>query len=104
MGLLALNNDHMQSYALMDISLDTFPYPPIIFCLLSLFFFLLFLFSHSLTAVRYAGTTTTCEALWMGVPVITLTGQSHAQNVGMSTPSLFFSLVISLSLPSLLLQ
>ena len=31
MGLLALNNDHMQSYALMDISLDTFPYPPIIF-------------------------------------------------------------------------
>ncbi len=55
--LLPLSRDHLQSYQMMDLSLDTFP---------------------------YAGTTTTCEALWMGVPVITLTGASHAHNVGAS--------------------
>jgi len=41
----------------MDISLDTFP---------------------------YAGTTTTCESLYMGVPCITLAGSCHAHNVGLS--------------------
>lgn len=55
--LILLNHDHMQAYSLMDISLDTFP---------------------------YAGTTTTCESLYMGVPCITLAGSVHAHNVGVS--------------------
>ncbi|PKA66821.1 putative UDP-N-acetylglucosamine--peptide N-acetylglucosaminyltransferase SPINDLY [Apostasia shenzhenica] len=55
--LILLNHDHMQAYSLMDISLDTFP---------------------------YAGTTTTCESLYMGVPCVTLAGSVHAHNVGVS--------------------
>eukprot|EP01117_Protostelium_nocturnum_P012041 TRINITY_DN4408_c0_g1_i1.p1 TRINITY_DN4408_c0_g1~~TRINITY_DN4408_c0_g1_i1.p1 ORF type:complete len:672 (-),score=57.26 TRINITY_DN4408_c0_g1_i1:1284-3053(-) len=55
--LLNTNLDHMQSYKLMDISLDTFP---------------------------YSGTTTTCESLWMGVPLVTLKGNIHSQNVSAS--------------------
>ncbi|KAG8376757.1 hypothetical protein BUALT_Bualt09G0097000 [Buddleja alternifolia] len=55
--LILLNHDHMQAYSLMDISLDTFP---------------------------YAGTTTTCESLYMGVPCVTMEGSVHAHNVGVS--------------------
>ncbi|KAF5750537.1 UDP-N-acetylglucosamine--peptide N-acetylglucosaminyltransferase SPINDLY-like isoform X4 [Tripterygium wilfordii] len=55
--LILLNHDHMQAYSLMDISLDTFP---------------------------YAGTTTTCESLYMGVPCVTMAGSLHAHNVGVS--------------------
>ncbi|CAK0734281.1 hypothetical protein CVIRNUC_000409 [Coccomyxa viridis] len=55
--LAAANSDHLGTYAHMDISLDPFP---------------------------YAGTTTTCESLYMGVPVVTLQGRCHAHNVGVS--------------------
>ncbi|GJP63563.1 hypothetical protein CLOP_g20626, partial [Closterium sp. NIES-67] len=65
--LVLLNHDHMQSYALMDISLDTFP---------------------------YAGTTTTCESLFMGVPCVTMGGRVHANNVGVS-------LLTNMGLPNL---
>ena len=57
LGSDSLQSEHLQRYSMVDLALDTFP---------------------------YNGTTTTCESLWMGVPVVTLEGEGHVSRVGVS--------------------
>jgi protein O-GlcNAc transferase len=62
--------DHLARYGHVDIALDTYP---------------------------YHGTTTTCEALWMGVPVVSLAGDGHVSRAGVS-------LLTNVGLPELVAQ
>ena len=56
-GRTPSQRDHLALYHQVDIALDTFP---------------------------YNGTTTSCEAMWMGVPMVSMHGELHASRVGLS--------------------
>jgi predicted O-linked N-acetylglucosamine transferase (SPINDLY family) len=57
MSTISDMKSHLDIYGQIDLHLDTYP---------------------------YNGTTTTCEALWQGVPTITLAGKTHRSRVGLS--------------------
>jgi predicted O-linked N-acetylglucosamine transferase (SPINDLY family) len=57
MGRLQDPRDHLRLYGKIDIALDTYP---------------------------YLGTTTLCEAILMGVPIVTRAGEQHVSRVGLS--------------------
>jgi predicted O-linked N-acetylglucosamine transferase (SPINDLY family) len=57
LGRTARDEDHLAVHRRVDIALDPFP---------------------------YHGTNMTGEALWMGVPVVTLAGDRHVSRVGVS--------------------
>ncbi len=60
-------SNHLETYSMVDVALDSYP---------------------------YHGTTTTCEAMWMGVPTISLLGDRHCSRVALS-------LLSAVGLPSL---
>ncbi|MBM4107472.1 MAG: hypothetical protein FJ255_01445 [Phycisphaerae bacterium] len=74
LGWTADTNEHLSLYRGVDVALDTFP---------------------------YCGTTTTCEALLMGVPVVSLVGDAerpvHAARVGLSLLSAVGALELAAS-------
>jgi predicted O-linked N-acetylglucosamine transferase (SPINDLY family) len=57
LGRTATRNDYLQLYQSIDVCLDPFP---------------------------YNGITTTCDALWMGAPVVTLAGKTPVARMGVS--------------------
>ncbi|HEY2584351.1 MAG TPA: hypothetical protein VGI81_01150, partial [Tepidisphaeraceae bacterium] len=53
----ASRREYLERFGRVDVALDTFP---------------------------FNGITTTCDALWMGVPVVSLCGQTHVSRAGLS--------------------